>query len=525
MNGIDVSSWQRRPDWEKVKLSGIQFVILRCHQKTGIDASFNYNYTNAKKNGLLIGAYKLTYAKTVQEAEAEADAVIEVLKGKELDFPVYFDLEDENAELKKLSNSKVEKITEAFLTKIQNAGFDIGIYCNLDWYRTKITDNLKNKYKFWIASPPANDNGTKVERLKPTSVKNLHMWQYSFNGSVPGISGGVDMDYYEDETLAFAPPEYVKETTGVTAEDILKIMRGWIGLSRAAGTHRIIIDTYNSYLPHPRGYAVSYTDDYCDTTVSAAFVKAGAVEIIGGIECGVEEHVKKFIQEGIWIEDGTITPKPGDIITYNWDSNVQPNNGWSDHIGIVETVGNGSFTTIEGNMNGGIVGRRTVRIGDGNIRGFARPKYAQKSSSGDVVIILKTIDEIAKEVIAGKWGNGVDRVSKLLEAGYNPTLVQTRVNDMLAGNDTQVPVSQEDVATKDLSREKKFVGRVTADKLNVRTWAGTIYPRIKSFPSLSRSNLIDVCDTVKDTSGADWYFIKIAGQFFGFVSAKYVERV
>ena len=521
MKGIDVSSYQKRPDWQKVKTAGIQFAILRCHQKTGIDSSFNYNYENAKRNGILVGVYKYSYAKTTKEVRAEADAVLEVLNGRELDFPVYFDLEDDS--LKSLSNSTIEKLAESFLKKIQNAGYKVGIYVNKDWYNNKITQTLKDKYDFWIASIPANDNGSMVERLKPSYAK---MWQYSFAGKVPGIQGDVDMDFYDGIPDVLAPAEYVEDTVGTTAEDILKIMRSWIGLSRANGTHKVIIDTYNSYLPHPRGYAVSYTDDYCDTTVSAAFVKAGAVDIIGGIECGVEEHVRKFTQEGIWIEDGTITPRVGDIITYNWDKASQPNDGWSDHIGIVESVGTTFFTTIEGNMSGGVVGRRTVNIGDGYIRGFARPKYAQKSSSGEVVKTLKTIDELANEVLEGKWGNGVERTTKLIEAGYDPRLVQARVNEILAPKvATSEPVKEkEEVSSGDLSREPKWRGRVTADKLNVRTWAGTIYPRIKSFPSLSKDNLIYVCDTVKDANGADWYFIKIANQFYGFVSAQYIER-
>lgn len=516
MKGIDVSSWQGKPNWERIKLSGVQFAILRCHQKTGIDSSFSYNYINAKNNGMLIGAYKLSYATTIKAAEAEAYGVLEVLKDCDLDFPVYYDLEDENAELKKLPNSEVEAITEAFLNIIQNEGYKVGIYCNMDWYDTKITNSLKEKYDFWIATIPFEDDGSIVERLKPTSVKNLQMWQYSFKGKVPGINGDVDMDLLIDDDVIVIGEE--PETVGVTAEDILKIMRSWIGLSRAAGTHKIIIDTYNSYLPHPRGYAVTYTDDYCDTTVSAAFVKAGDVNIIGGIECGVEEHVQKFIKEGIWIEDGTIVPKVGDIITYNWDKKSQPNNGFSDHIGIVESVGNGSFTTIEGNMTGGVVGRRVVVVGDGCIRGFARPKYAQKSATGERIIVQKTIDEIAREVIAGKWSIGADRVSKLIDAGYNPAIVQLKVNDILAGMNNSKDDSDE------ISKTPKFVGKVTASKLNVRTWAGTENPRIKSYPSLSKGNLVDVCDTVKDTNGADWYYVKIAGQFFGFVSAQYVER-
>lgn len=175
----------------------------------------------------------------------------------------------------------------------------------------------------------------------------------------------------------------VKEETkmGVTAQQIIDIMDSWVGLSRAKGTHKPIIDLYNSHKPLARSYAVGYNDSYCDTTVSAAFIKAGAVDLIGGTECGVEEHVKLFKKAGIWIEDGTITPEKGDIVVFNWDDATQPNDGYSDHIGVVRSVGSKNFETTEGNMSGGIVGHRTVAIGWGYIRGFARPKYAKANNS------------------------------------------------------------------------------------------------------------------------------------------------
>lgn len=162
----------------------------------------------------------------------------------------------------------------------------------------------------------------------------------------------------------------------ITAEDVLNVMRGWIGMSRSAGTHKPIIDLYNSHKPLARGYSVQYSDAYCDTTVSAAFIKLNATEMIGGTECGVEEHVKLFEKAGIWNEDGTIKPKPGYIIVFNWDDGSQPNDGYADHIGIVESVSGDKVTTIEGNMNGGMVGRRIIPIGYGYIRGYAIPKYA-----------------------------------------------------------------------------------------------------------------------------------------------------
>lgn len=171
---------------------------------------------------------------------------------------------------------------------------------------------------------------------------------------------------------------------GVTAKQVIAVMESWIGMDRAKGTHKPIIDTYNSYIKsHPgagRSYCLTMKDEYCDGTVSAAFIKLNAVDLIGGVECGVEEHINIFKKKDIWNEDGTITPAVGNIICYNWDDATQPNDGYADHIGIVKSVDktNRTFTVIEGNMNGK-VGTRTIPFGWGYIRGYAIPKYAAES--------------------------------------------------------------------------------------------------------------------------------------------------
>ena len=154
------------------------------------------------------------------------------------------------------------------------------------------------------------------------------------------------------------------ETMAKTAESVLDVMRGWLGFSEANGKFKEIIDLYNGVKPLPRGYAVQYSDEWCDTCVSAAGIKAGCSELIGR-ECGVEEHVKIFKKLGIWIEDGTITPEPGYVIVYNWDKAAQPNDGYSDHIGFVEKVSGGMITAIEGNR-GEKVARRVIPL-DGDI--------------------------------------------------------------------------------------------------------------------------------------------------------------
>lgn len=369
LKGIDVSSYNGKIDWTKTK-NAVDFAILRCHQRNGIDETFKTNYKGCTDNGIPVGVYKYCYALSTTAAKKEAKEVLKVLRNKRLQYPVFYDLEFD--ELAKLGREKIQKITLAFLRAIIKEGYGVGIYCNKNWYDNYISDTLKKYYQFWIASYPVNDTGDIQERLKPSGVFG---WQYSSAGVIPGVTGNVDLNlfYISDNSSQESTPAFTS-TPGITATDALIVARSWLGLNEADGSHKSIIDLYNSYTPRARGYAVQYTDAWCDTMISAIFIKLGAVDKIGGTECGVESHVQLFKNAGIWYEDGTITPKPGDLIVYNWDDSTQPNDGYSDHIGIVETVSGDTMTTIEGNRSNA-VRRVSVPIAYGYIRGFARPKY------------------------------------------------------------------------------------------------------------------------------------------------------
>ena len=191
--GIDVSSYQGKPDWTKVKKSGIEFAILRIHQKDGEDSSFEHNYKGCKSNAIPVGGYKYSYALTPAQALEEAEDTLSVLAGRGLDFPVFYDLEWSSQ--RKLGSAAIEKIAEAFLNRIKKAGYKVGIYCNMDWYQNVLTEKLR-KYDLWLARYPANDNGTVQERLRPSVGVG---WQYSSKGKVPGINGNVDMNvFYKD---------------------------------------------------------------------------------------------------------------------------------------------------------------------------------------------------------------------------------------------------------------------------------------------------------------------------------------
>lgn len=164
-----------------------------------------------------------------------------------------------------------------------------------------------------------------------------------------------------------------------TVTNILQEASKYIGVVQGSAQHIQIVNKYNSVKPLPQGYQVTYDDDWCDTFISYLAIQTGAVDLIGR-ECGVQRHIDIFKNLGIWIEDGTIKPKPGDIITFAWSTSYQPNNSWADHIGIVESVSGNTITTIEGNSSRS-VRRRTYSVGHGNIRGYARPSYQTGSSS------------------------------------------------------------------------------------------------------------------------------------------------
>ena len=210
------------------------------------------------------------------------------------------------------------------------------------------------------------------------------------------------------------------------ANEVVKQAQSWIGRNEANGTHKHIIDVYNSHRPLARGYKVKYSDSWCATFVSAVAIRLGYTDIIP-TECSCQKMIDLFKKAGTWSESDTRTPKPGDVIFYDWDdSGKGDNKGWSDHVGIVEKVAWGKITVIEGNYSNAVK-RRNLAVGGKYIRGYGVPSYDKENAAKG----LKTASEIAKEVIAGKWGNGNQRKEQLEKAGYNFKEVQAKVNALL----------------------------------------------------------------------------------------------
>lgn len=162
--------------------------------------------------------------------------------------------------------------------------------------------------------------------------------------------------------------------------DVVNVMRGWLGWSEKNGKFKKIIDLYNTQRPLPRGYPVKYTDEWCATTVTAAGMAAGLHDIVYG-ECSCGKMVALYQAAGRWQESDAYRPQPGDIIMYDWqDSGKGDNTGSPDHVGIVEQVVGNTITVIEGNK-GEAVARRTLSVNGRYIRGYCLPDYASKAES------------------------------------------------------------------------------------------------------------------------------------------------
>ncbi len=202
IKGIDVSAYNGAIDYKRVSADKIKIAILRITERGNvIDPTFENNYKGFRSSGVKVGVYKYSYALNTSQAQKEAEKVLEVLKGRKLDFPVFYDVEW--SEQRQLPKEEITRIIKAFREKIVKAGYLFGIYCNTDWYY-HVLDTKNLPYDYWLAAYPYNDRGVIVESLRPSVGIG---WQYSAKGKVAGINGYVDLDvFYKD----FSDKEEIK---------------------------------------------------------------------------------------------------------------------------------------------------------------------------------------------------------------------------------------------------------------------------------------------------------------------------
>lgn len=212
-----------------------------------------------------------------------------------------------------------------------------------------------------------------------------------------------------------------------TANKIVSLALSWQGKNESNGTHKEIIDIYNSHKPLARGYKVKYTDSWCATFISALSIKLGYTNIIP-TECSCVKMIELFKKLGTYIENENYTPKIGDIVFYDWQDNGKGDNkGTPDHVGIVVDVSRETFLVVEGNYQNAVK-ERVMQINGKYLRGFASPRYDVSKGFEEVSSVSETSDAIkklAQEVIKGKWGNGTERYERINKA------IQNEVNNLM----------------------------------------------------------------------------------------------
>ncbi len=184
---IDVSKWQGNIDWKKAS-SSVSYAIIRCgiRGKTGelaIDSYVGTNMQNAKKNGVKVGLYFYSRAQNEVQAVEEASLAVSIANqygGCSL--PIYIDMED--ATQSGLTTAQRDAIVMAFCNTVKNSGYAAGVYANKNWLTTKLTPKNYSGISIWVAQYAD----------KCTYNGSYKMWQYTSKGSIPGISGNVDMN-------------------------------------------------------------------------------------------------------------------------------------------------------------------------------------------------------------------------------------------------------------------------------------------------------------------------------------------
>ena len=475
IKGIDISSWQGKIDWKKVSDYGMDFAIIRITEVGNVkDSQFENNFAGCNKYKIPVGVYKYSYAMNISEIQSEARKVVSVLNGRRTQFPVFLDLEHNNQ--RALGSESIHKMADAFRKIIEAAGYKFAIYCNVDWYVNVICSHLK-KHDFWIARYPANDNGTLQERLRPDFGIG---WQYSSKATIPGISAKVDRNvFYKDYAETKTEPK--KEETTVETKTKLQEFNDLGDFYAGEGTGK----------PYLEKATLAYLDDfqrnagYNNYTKFARDVNSwGQPGCQGQSWCAVYQFwklVKVFgLKKALQImgggfyncqsvtrhakENGTWkkTPKKGALITFRN----------SAHIGSVRTYDAKYVYTNEGNTssaagvvaNGGSCRNKKYKLTDSAIDGYVWIDYGAAADQTSTATAIK------------------------------------------------------------LNKTPKYVAKVTATELNVRSWAGKENPTIKKWPLLKKGNLVDVCDTIKAADKTKWNYIRIAGKYYGFVAKKCLKR-
>lgn len=174
------------------------------------------------------------------------------------------------------------------------------------------------------------------------------------------------------------------------ASEVVKLIKSWVGIKEGSEGHKMILDIYNSQNPLPRGYKMTVNDPWCAAATTAAAVKLGYMDIIP-CECSCGKLIQQAKEMGIWVEDESVTPKPGWLALYDWDDDGKGDDiGDPEHIGIVTEVESGQILVAEGNYENSVK-IRTVAMNGRYLRGYIAPNYDPEQENAGFRVSMRLL--------------------------------------------------------------------------------------------------------------------------------------
>lgn len=371
LKGIDVSYANGGINWEKVKSSNIDFAIIRSSFGSAateqIDTQFFANANGCIAYQIPFATYHFAYFINEQKAKDEADFAISLAdEYKQYVKFIVLDIEEDTERYAKDMGATPNwtDCVIAFMERVRECGYTPILYCNQNWLVNKLDYDRVKEYKLWYAAIGVN-----------SPKYNPSIWQYSWNGSVVGINGKVDMDYCYDDAL-FAE---TKKSTSTSA-------------SAQA------IDDKTKFLNNARSYIGRNGDFVCNTKLHLNMIVDWCAFAVSAImqDCG---FIGKYIKQieggagsipresdgvyGRWFKKGADTPQAGDLFFLRYADYPNNDKYFCDHVGIVESVNGNIITTLEGNVDGeygnwqrtSTFTRKTRYLSNNTVYAFYRPNW------------------------------------------------------------------------------------------------------------------------------------------------------
>lgn len=556
---LDISFWQDTLDFAKIKNAGYDNIILRAGYGTTIDSKFNEYAAACKKNKInIVGVYWFIYATNTTEVKANANKCLEVIKAYKPKI-VFADFEYDTVTKAakkgvKLGAKECDSFTITFCDTVKAAGYIPGYYANTDYYNNMYSSAVKNKgYVFWLAHYKSDYS------YHEPPIK-CDFFQYTDRGTVPGLTGKKF-----DTNVCFSE-KYLSSTTSTNISSnsqgsdtmnkekaidaLIATAEAEVGYLEKKSNSQLDNKTanagYNNYTKYWRDVYPQYqAQAWC-----AAFVSWCMMETFG------LDVAKKLLKHWPYVYCPTLgnlftkyaNPQRGDIVIFY-------RNGTFAHTGIVTKVEGDKFYTIEGNTS---AGSTVVPNGGGvfaksyynsNLPGtkFCRPDYSivksiltsNASSTPSPAPVQPsytswvgscTTDDT--DVFSGATGASKLSTYPKLNAGNlvdiigeSGTRYQVRIAAKYVGYVEKSNIKNPNTPAATTTKKYPFVGKVTANKLNVRKKAGTEHPLLPEYPQLNKDNLVNVLGVTKDTKGDRWYKVSITKkEYIGYVSAKYIVK-